>query len=230
MGNKTFDLREYDKKRREGKTTDSTSSKESSEKTTFDLRAYDQYRNATSLSERYSEYLKKYNDFYEQNKNRYTADQSTYQSDYGNWFDTVDTVTSELNSEAAELRRLFGEYKDAFDGQTMNDILATLGGTTRGSLAAYNQAKEYSSYWSQWSGEEEYNKWYDNTTYGAKYEGMTYADIQKALETAEGREKDWLTSNADSYMNSLDAQAEIDEINQLTCDYTAMVLGNVDLG
>ena len=198
-------LREYDKKRQEGT---------ASEKTTSRLRAYDQYRNATSLSERYSEYLKKYNDFYEQNKNRYTADQSAYQSDYGNWFDTVDTVTSELNSEAAELRRLFSEYKDAFDGQTMNDILATLGGTTRGSLAAYNQAKEYSDYWSQWSGEEEYNKWYDNTTYGSKYDGKTYADIQKALETAEGREKDWLTSNADSYMNSLDAQAEIDEINK----------------
>ena len=196
-------LREYDKQRQEGT---------ASEKKTSRLRAYDQYRNATSLSERYSEYLKKYNDFYEQNKNRYTADQSAYQSDYGNWFDTVDTVTSELNSEAAELRRLFSEYKDAFDGQTMNDILATLGGTTRGALAAYNQAKEYSDYWSQWSGEEEYNKWYDNTTYGSKYEGMTYADIQKALETAEGREKDWLTSNADSYMNSVDAQAEIDRL------------------
>ncbi len=65
----------------------------------------------------------------------------------------------------------------------------------------------------KFSGAEEYQTAFDNEAYGAKYKDFSYEDVQKAIETTSGREKDWLTANADSFMSSADAQAEIDQIN-----------------
>ena len=224
MANKTFDLWEYDKKRGSGGTSSDASSEGTSSGSSakFDLRAYDTYRNASSANERYNTFIKKYLDFIEKNKNRYSSNQTTYQGDYKDWEEYVSGTASELEAEASELKSQFLQYQGGFDRKTIREIMSSLSEITKDSSSVRTQAKQYSDFWSQWSGEEEYNKWYDNTTYGKKYEGMTYADIQKALASTEGRENEWLASNADYFMGSTDAQAEIDKLTQYKTDKQAI--------
>jgi hypothetical protein len=167
------------------------------------------------LSSRYNSLLSAYDSLAKDYTSRYTnVDNSVYRGDSADWFSKIDSRTKSYKQEAQALKTLVDQYTNYLDPKWTNGFNDVFSHISTGSSNMASGAKQEHDFWSQWSGEEEFNKWYDNATYGKKYEGKTYADIQKALETSEGRERDWLMGNADTYMSSQDAQAEIDAINE----------------
>lgn len=81
-----------------------------------------------------------------------------------------------------------------------------------GIVGAIDLTKQYSKTFGKYETPEAYMADFDDMVYGEKYDGSSYADIQDAIGKTEGREKDWLVKNADSYLSSDEAQAEIDRI------------------
>lgn len=168
-----------------------------------------------NISSRFNSWLADYDSLVKDYSSRYTdVDASTYRSDSADWLSKISDRSQSNWQDALEIKDMVNQYKNYLDPEWVRRFYNTLESVDKAGRDMVSGARREKSYWEQWGSAEEYEKLYDNTTYSQKYEGVTYADIQKALETTEGREKDWLTSNADSYMTSVDAQAEIDAIQK----------------
>lgn len=183
-----------------------------------------------NISNRFNSWLADYDSLVKDYSSRYTdVDASTYRSDSADWLSKISDRSQSNWQDALEIKDMVNQYKNYLDPEWVRRFYNTLESVDKAGRDMVSGARREKSYWEQWGSAEEYEKLYDNTTYSQKYEGMTYADIQKALETTEGREKDWLTSNADSYMGSADAQAEIDklteEIKKLNNEYDEVAYG-----
>ncbi len=168
---------------------------------------------AKQIQERYQNWVKNSQDFFNSSNRRYKDyDASNYRADASDWVSTVSKQREWFTKEADNIDKLLASYEDYFDDKWVTGVRDSLQAASREQDKVLKYAQQDLKYWSQWSGAEEYNKAYDNYTYGTKYKDSSYADIQKAIGAANGREKDWLTANADSYMSSADAQAEIDRL------------------
>ena len=177
-----------------------------------------------NISSSVNSWLKNYESIINDHNSRYqNADSSQYRSDYADWYSSLSSRTASNNEEADEVRRLIDTYKDYLDKDYVDSIYSALGNASKGIKELISAAETDSIFWSQWSGAEEYEKVYDNATYGTKYADKSYADILKAIESTEGRENAWLTSNADSYMTSWEAQAEIDKLSKYKDEKQAIV-------
>lgn len=177
-----------------------------------------------NISSSVNSWLKNYESIINDHNSRYqNADSSQYRSDYADWYSSLSSRTASNNEEADEVRRLIDTYKDYLDKDYVDSIYSALGNASNGIKELLSAAETDSIFWSQWSGAEEYEKAYDTATYGTKYADKSYADILKAIESTEGRENAWLTSNADSYMTSWEAQAEIDKLSKYKDEKQAIV-------
>ena len=178
----------------------------------------------SNISSSVNSWLKNYESIINDHNSRYqNADSSQYRSDYADWYSSLSSRTASNNEEADEVRRLIDTYKDYLDKDYVDSIYSALGNASKGIKELISAAETDSIFWSQWSGAEEYEKAYDTATYGTKYADKSYADILKAIESTEGRENAWLTSNADSYMTSWEAQAEIDKLSKYKDEKQAIV-------
>jgi hypothetical protein len=167
-----------------------------------------------SVTNRLNTWLEKSNDLYKTTEDYYkNLDQSSYGLEGSNaWKSQVEDRKNWLDTESNDIANLLSEYGKYFDSGWIAQTLKSLKQGDDARKNIFDKAGKDIEYWSQFDSADDYTKWYDNTTYSKKYEGMTYADIQKALESTEGREKDWLTSNADYFKTPDELQAEIDEI------------------
>ncbi|MBQ4065839.1 MAG: hypothetical protein IJD10_07035 [Clostridia bacterium] len=158
-------------------------------------------------------WLKSSNTFVQNYNNRVeNVNEGVYRSDSQEWLDRITGEKESFDTSAGQIKEILERYQNYFSPEYSSRVTKLLdeNGSIQSQILDY--ATRDRDYWAQWSGEEEYNKAYDNYTYGTKYQDSSYADIQEALGSASGREKDWLTANADSYMASADAQAEIDRL------------------
>ncbi len=160
----------------------------------------------TKWLENSNTYIKNY-----QNRVNHRAD-GVYVDDAGEAFDRYSEQLSRFETEAAAIKQGLDTYGAYYDPEFVKQITDILDGSSKTQAEIIKNLQADRDYWSKWSGEEEYNKAYDNTIYGKRYDGASYAEIMKALERTVGREKAWLEKNRDSYMSSEDAQAEIDRL------------------
>ena len=181
----------------------------------------------STIQNRIKNWLTNSDDYFKNSSNRYSSrDNSVYgMEDSIGWKDTVTAQKDWFNTEAENINKLLTSYEKYFDKDWVANVRNTLNSTLRNQDAVVNYADGDIKYWSQWKSAEEYEKSYDQNTYSKKYDGYSYSDIQKAIETAEGREKNWLTSNADNYMSSADAQAEIDRLEKELPEYKTINFG-----
>lgn len=139
---------------------------------------------------------------------------------YGDTLDTSKYYTQEqLNGSANQVKQVRDRLK------ALQDYYNTYGGTDEQKKAVDDQIKAYDSeikffgdtadYYGQFGSAEEYNSRYGNENYAKKYSGLTYSQVPAAINFAESAsEKKWLEDNADSFMTSAEAQAEIDKIEK----------------
>lgn len=166
------------------------------------------------LSDRINTWLKNSGIFINNYNHRTSkAKVDTYDSTSQKWLDTITEQKKNFDLEADNIRSILNTYGKYFNEDWVGEINKALDERGKTHNDIIKGATGQNDYWKQFSSAEEYEKLYDNHIYGTKYEGKTYADTQKSLESATGREKKWLTSNADSFMTSADAQSEIDKLN-----------------
>ena len=210
----SFDIEEYIKERRKKQSTNNTTSSGSDD---FDVESYIRQRNAPevadAVSKRFQSLVTGYNDLFNSYTSRYqNVDNSVYRSDANDWLAKINEQTGSYYNEGQDILKILDEYGSYFDKEWVSSVYDAIGQYEKFGKDISSEALAEQDFWSQWSGAEEYEMVYDNATYGTKYADMSYADILKAIESTDGRENAWLTSNADSYMTSWEAQAEIDRL------------------
>ena len=162
----------------------------------------------TKWLENSNTYIKNY-----QNRVNHRAD-GVYVDDAVEAFDRYSEQLSRFDTEATAIKKGLDTYGVYYDPEFVKQITDILDESSKTQAEIIKNLQADRDYWSKWSGAEEYNKAYDNTIYGKKYDGASYAEIMRALERTGGRERAWLEKNRDSYMSSEDAQTEIDAINE----------------
>ena len=172
------------------------------------------------VQNRYNTLLNKTNAFYKTTNNYYTnRDASVYGLDASNAWKTKATESSTwLQQEADSLEGFLNQYSRYFDSDALSKFRTALGDIKNTGSSILKQADDDISYWSQFKDEGEYYDYY----FGNKYDGKSYTDVLKALESASGTEKDWLSKNSQWYMSSQEAQAEIDELSKYKSDKQAI--------
>jgi hypothetical protein len=210
-----FDIEEYIKERRKKETSNTAAN--TANKEDFDVEEYIKRRKvpevAETISSRINNWLTSSNDYFKSSSNRYsTRDNSVYGlEDSIGWKETVTSQKDWFNKEAENINKLLSSYEKYFDKDWVANVRNTLNSTLRNQEAVVNYADGDIKYWSQWDNEDAYH----NDYFGNKYSGKTYADIQEAMGATEGKEKAWLSINADNYMSSAEAQAEIDRLSKV---------------
>ena len=135
-------------------------------------------------------------------------------SDSEEWLSEITEQKAQFDASAEQIKSLLSKYGKYYGEDYVSSVIDYLDGTADTQAQIISAASEDNDYWKQFS-KEQYESAYDSLTYEKKYEGKSYADVQKAISAlSDGREKAWLTSNADSFMSSADAQAEIDRLQR----------------
>lgn len=137
-----------------------------------------------------------------------------YVSDSGEWLSEITEQKAQFDASAEQIKSLLGKYGRYYGEDYVSSVIGYLDGTADTQAQIIAAASKDNDYWKQFS-KEQYESAYDSLTYEKKYEGKSYADVQKAISAlSDGREKTWLADNADSFMSSADAQAEIDRLQK----------------
>lgn len=193
-------LSQYDEETRKNLEADLKALSDSRKKQEAD--AFAKENNLATFEKDYQAYYKNLNDaFTKAQKGEYVA---------------PETFTA-LEEQGKEIQNRFNSYKQYLD--MTND---TLSQTQRKGLADMREGldnsqygvKQYKGFFGSFDDADSYYQYSDDVTYGDKYRGSSYADVQDAIGKTEGREKDWLTKNADSYLSSDSAQKEIDNLQE----------------
>ena len=143
----------------------------------------------SKIQDRVNNWLSNSNSYFESFNYRYKDyDTSTYRLEESNgWKNLITAQKDWFTKEAENIDKLLTDYENYFDKEWVSNVRNAVSSVSKEQEKVMSLADEDVKYWSQWGSAEEYEKLYDNTTYGKKYEGMTYADIQKALESSKGR-------------------------------------------
>ena len=154
-----FDVREYAKKRSETSSNNNNSSGGG-----FDVRSYVKQRNLSQVGEYLNSSLKSW----KEKNNRVFIDfqgrfkegnypENTYRSDASDWYTDFSTRTSELQSEADDIKYWIEQYKDYLD----EDFVSSVTQAFNSNIGQYSGMVKFASddqdYWSNWETEDAYN-------------------------------------------------------------------------
>ena len=134
------------------------------------------------------------------------------------WKDKVASKNKWLTEEADSINSFLDEYSRYFDSDAISKIRSAFSEASSTQGKILEQADADIEFWNQFKDEDEYQNYY----FSNKYDGQSYTDVLKALESAEGKEKDWLSKNSQYYMSSKEAQTEIDKLSKTKSEYDAI--------
>ena len=124
-------------------------------------------------------------------------------------------TSSELRDRANTLRAYLNANKNNVDADAYTELTTYLEAYDKSSKSITDEYKRKHDYFSQWEDEESYTRDKNNIEYSQKYAKSTYADLQKAKETAEGTELDWLNAH-DTDIQYVDTMSDEDLQNLKT--------------
>jgi hypothetical protein len=174
-----------------------------------------------NINDQMNAWLKNYNSYVSDYQDRFSGRTGTYEdayvSDSADWLSSTRKRKKALDAEADAILDYLNQYGGHLDSKTVEEIQKTLTEGKSNQKKILDISKSDNDYWSQWGGkaadtlsllpyaenfdfrENAYKKAQEKYGYSKKYEGMTYAELQNALNgLGDGNEKEWLTSYAAS--------------------------------
>ena len=167
----------------------------------------------TNITNRVNTWLKNHNTYISNYNKRYSGRKNSYEdayvSDSSSWLDTVTKQKSAFDAEADSILAYMDRYKGYLDADWMEEVRKTLTEARDAQSQILDITTKDNEWWSGFgseelvkqygSAEEAYKYYQRDDGYRKKYDGQTYADLGKVLETLDdGEEKEWLTSYASS--------------------------------
>lgn len=234
-----FDVEQYIKDRRNKQKSATPGTTGGS----FDVESYIKQRNVPkvqqSITDRVNTWLKNNNDFVSNYNSRISGRKDgSYVSDSEGWLSGITEQKGRFDAERDSILSVLSQYEGFLDPEWAASVSKVLksAGDQQDSILSYSTADR--DFWKQFDPNEEqvaagmtaqglYGQWYKENGYRKKYEGQTYDDVLRALDTLEdGEEKDWLTSYRASMYNdemlnydTADAEIRLQSMERILASY-----------
>lgn len=181
---------------------------------------------SAGLLSRVNKWLENSGKFVADHNSRFSnRDNSVYVSDSQEWQDSVMSKKKSLDTERISILSDIEKYGKWMDQEWVNSVKEALDADSQTQDKIQSIAIEDQNFWSKFTpteaqhiagdtAERLYQDWYKDNSYRQKHQDKSFAQINDAIATLDdGEEKEWLITNAESFMVAEDYDNELVKIN-----------------
>jgi hypothetical protein len=149
------------------------------------------------VTEMLDQWQKNYNSYISDYTNRFSGRKGTYEdayvSDSADWLNSATEKKAALDNEAMSIFSYLNQYGGHLDAKWVQDVRDTLSKARDSQLKIQDIYAKDNAFWSSFENEDAYKYAGRVDGYSKKYDGMTYENIQAALDDLpDGEERQWL--------------------------------------